>query len=144
MARPSSDAVNRRSMESSRLSAAYGHLYHLQRGWTRGNRAGMYGARRRPPADLSKPDSPTRHEELPAALLHLVERPDLRHAAVDRALRGAGRRGRVRQPLLPHQGPQDRSDAGFRAALGDLQRRRRSLLRATDLAWLAAPYGRRI
>src|SRR5262245_51322999 len=81
-------------------------------------------------------------ENVFSALLHLVERGDLRHAAVDLALRRARGRGRVWQPLLPHQGRQDRSDARLRAALGDLQRHRRSLDRAAVLAWLAAPHGR--
>ena len=51
------------------------------------------------------------------ALLHLVERPGSWHAGVDLALWRGGRRGRVRQSLLPHQGRQDRSDARLRAAL---------------------------
>src|SRR5262249_40272506 len=84
-----------------------------------------------------------RAEALSAALLHLVEWPDLRHAAVDLALRRARGRGRVRQPLLPHQGRQDRPVAALRAALGDLQRHRGSLDRAAILARLAAPHRRR-
>src|ERR1700730_5739758 len=49
--------------------------------------------------------------------VHMVERPDLRHAIVDVAVRRTGRRGRAGQPLLSHQGPQDRSGARLRAAL---------------------------
>src|ERR1043166_6700066 len=43
-----------------------------------------------------------RHENVLPPLLHLVERPDVRHPAVDVALWRAGGRGRIRQPLLPH------------------------------------------
>src|SRR5712692_7789641 len=81
-------------------------------------------------------------ENVLPALLHLVEWGDLRHAAVDLALRRVRGRGRIRQPLLPHQGWQDRSGARLRAALGDLQRHRGSFDGAAVLAWLAAPYGR--
>src|SRR5262245_54471509 len=62
------------------------------------------------------------NENLLDALLHLVERPDLRHPAVDVALWRAGRRGRARQPLLSHPRRQDRPGAALRAALGDLWR----------------------
>src|SRR5262245_29462968 len=81
-------------------------------------------------------------ENVFSALLHLVERGDLRHAGVDLALWRVRGRGRVRQSLLPHEGRQDRSNARLRAALGDLQRHRRSFDRAALLAWLAAPHGR--
>src|SRR5947207_12096075 len=77
------------------------------------------------------------------ALLHLVERSNAQHAAVDAPLRRACRRGRVRQPLLPHQGRRDRSLARVRAALGHLQRLRRGIDDRTGLARLAASYGRR-
>src|SRR5215471_6521436 len=83
---------------------------------------------------------PHEDERLLAALLHLVERSDLRHPAVDRALRLVCGHRRVRQSLLPDQGGQGRSDPRFRAALGDLQRPRRGFLRAAGLAWLAAPH----
>src|SRR5580658_5372443 len=46
-------------------------------------------------------------ENLPVTLLHLVERPDLRHASVDEALWRIRRRRRIRQSLLSHQGRQD-------------------------------------
>src|SRR6476469_3684406 len=68
-------------------------------------------------------------ENVLPALLYLVARGDLRHAADDLALRRVRGRGRIRQPLLPHQGWQDRSFARVRAALGALQRRRRSFER---------------
>src|SRR5262245_36950402 len=43
------------------------------------------------------------HEELLPKVLYLVERPDLRHPALDSPLWRICRRGRVRQPVLPHQ-----------------------------------------
>ncbi len=58
------------------------------------------------------------HETVPAEILHLVERPDLWHAIVDLAVRRAGRPGRAGQPLLPHQGRRDRSDAGISSGAG--------------------------
>src|SRR5262245_14945421 len=82
-------------------------------------------------------------EDVSCAFFHVVERSDVRYAAVDLALWRVRRRGRVREPLLPHQGRQDRSDAGTRAAMGDLQRPRRSLDRAAILARLAASHRRR-
>ena len=68
------------------------------------------------------------------AILHLVERPDARHALPHLALWQAGRPGRVRQHLL-------RGRHRFRrphAALGDLQRLCRSLAHPARLAWLDA------
>src|SRR3954471_14348280 len=61
-----------------------------------------------------------RDETVFAEVFHLVERPDVRHAIVDLALRRTGRQGRAGQPLLPHPWRQDRSDAWVRAALGGL------------------------
>ena len=84
----------------------------------------------------------TGDEDLPAAPVHLVERPDLRHPILDLAVRRVRRHRRVRQSLLSHQGRPDRSDAGFRAALGDLQRHRGSLDDPADLARLDAPHRR--
>ncbi len=63
---------------------------------------------------------PGPHEAVSAQIFHLVERPNVWHAIVDVAVRRAGRPGRAGQPLLSHQGPQDRSDARLRAALGGL------------------------
>src|SRR5262249_60824443 len=80
-------------------------------------------------------------ENVFSARLYLVERGDLRHAGVDLALRRVRGRGRVRQSLLPHEGRQDRSNARLRAALGDLQRDRRSLDRAAVLAWVGGTQG---
>src|SRR5438067_714668 len=84
-----------------------------------------------PPLAMARPPQPgwtrwvrggrsDRDEDIPPALLHLVERPDVRHAALDVALRRACRHRRVRQPLFPYAWRQDRSDARVRAALGDL------------------------
>src|SRR4051812_8128669 len=41
------------------------------------------------------------HEAIPAAVLHVVERRDPRHAVLLLALRTIRRRRRIRQPLLP-------------------------------------------
>src|ERR1700674_415767 len=76
-------------------------------------------------ASTSAPPSPrtqpwTADEDFPVALLHLVERPDLRHPGLDLALWRARRRRRVRQPLFSHPRRQDRRRARLRAALGDL------------------------
>src|SRR5262249_41252485 len=60
------------------------------------------------------------HEAIFLEALHLVEQPDLRHAAMDLQVRRTRRRGRAGQPLLPHQGWRDRPDAALRAALGHL------------------------
>src|SRR5438270_9750692 len=68
--------------------------------------------------DISNWPSP--HEAVSAEIFHLVERSDIRHAIVDVAIRRAGRPGRAGQPLLSDQGPQDRSDARLRTALGHL------------------------
>src|SRR6476620_11389497 len=71
----------------------------------------------------SRTDFPTVRppdETIPAQILHLVERPDLWHAIVDLAVWRAGRYRRAGQPLLPHQGWPDRSDAELRAPLGGL------------------------
>src|SRR5215211_7952915 len=68
--------------------------------------------------DISNRPSP--HEAVSAEIFHLVERPDVRHAIVDLAIRRTGRPGRAGQQLLSHQGAQDRSDARLRAALGGL------------------------
>src|SRR3978361_1994391 len=73
--------------------------------------------------DRSVYSNPARPDEtVSAESLHMVERPDLWHPVVDMALRRTGRRGRAGQSLLPHQGPQDRSDGRLRTALGSLQR----------------------
>ena len=75
------------------------------------------------------------HENLLPAVLHLVERPDLRHPALDLALWRVGRPGRVRQPLLPYPRRRDRPDAADGAALGDLQRRGRGVVHPAVVAW---------
>src|SRR5262245_12514416 len=72
--------------------------------WTAPSRAGMNGAVR----SKAPPDDANRDETFLSALLHLVERPDLRHPVLDLALRRAGRARRVRQPLLPYARRQDR------------------------------------
>src|SRR5258705_2137732 len=82
-------------------------------------------------------------EAVSAENIHLVERPDLRHAIVDVAVWRTGRPGRAGQSLLSQQGPQDRSDARFRAALGGLYRLCRSEPGAAVMAWLAASHRRR-
>src|SRR5208282_6027531 len=82
-------------------------------------------------------------EGFPAAFFHLVEQPDVRNPIMDEALRRVRRRGRIRQPLLPDEGRQNRSDARRRATLGDLQRGRGGFRRAAELAWLAASRSRR-
>src|SRR5665213_2147600 len=102
--------------------------------------AGHWGT---PLACTNAPQIAKPNENLLSPLLHLVERPDLRDPALDLAVRRPGRPGRVRQPLLPDQGWQDRSDAADGAPMGDLQRRGRSLLGATVLARLAASHRRR-
>src|SRR5512139_2397229 len=86
---------------------------------------------------------PLAHETVLPQALYLVEQPDLRHPALDLAVRRAGRPGRTGQPLLPDPRREDRSDPRFRAALGDLQWLCRSEPRAAVLAWLDAPHGRR-
>src|SRR5262249_36609137 len=63
---------------------------------------------------------PKSHEAVFAEILHLVEWPDLWHAAVDLALRRTRRHRRPGQPLLPHSWWRHRSDARLRTALGDL------------------------
>src|ERR1700731_4572769 len=63
---------------------------------------------------------PRPDEAILAQNVHMVERPDLRHAIVDLAVRRTGRRGRAGQPLLPHQGRQDRSHAPLPTPLGGL------------------------
>src|SRR5690606_24837389 len=65
-------------------------------------------------------DSVSGDEGFPAPASHLVERPDAQHPGLDLALWRACRHRRIRQPLLPDQGRQDRSGAWLRAALGDL------------------------
>src|SRR4051812_9347531 len=59
-------------------------------------------------------------EAVSAQNIHMVERPDLWHAVVDVAFWRTCRPRRAGQPLLSHQGPQDRPDARLRAALGGL------------------------
>src|SRR6266513_5875137 len=56
-------------------------------------------------------------QDLPAALLHLVERHHVRHPIVDLGLWRIGRDRRVRQSLLPNPRRQDRPDAPVRAPL---------------------------
>src|SRR5579883_2392205 len=90
----------------------------------------------------SDPSSKADHETVPAQILHLVEWPDLWHPALDLSLRRIGRRGRAGQPLLPDARRQDRSDAAFRAPLGDLQRPRRGQPDPAGLAWLDPSYRR--
>src|ERR1700730_12931805 len=99
------------------------------------------GGMNAPPLPISR--MAAADENVSPALLHLVEWGNPGHVAVDLAARRARRRRRVRQSLLPRQGRQDRSGARLRAALGDLQRRGRSLDRAALVAWLAAPHRRR-
>src|ERR1700716_4763800 len=82
------------------------------------------------------------YETVSAQAFHMVERPDLWHAIVDLAVRRTGGRRRAGQPLLPHQGPQDRSVARLRAALGGLQRLCRGDACAAVMAWLAASHRR--
>src|SRR5690348_9100665 len=60
------------------------------------------------------------HETVLSQALHVVERPDLRHAAVDVAIRRARGAGRAGQPLLSDGRWQDRSGSAFRASLGHL------------------------
>src|ERR1700739_3068029 len=60
------------------------------------------------------------YETILPETLHLVEQPDLRHAALDLAVRRVGGRGCPGQPLLPDSRRCGRSDPAFRAALGDL------------------------
>src|SRR5262245_36581379 len=83
------------------------------------------------------------HEDISPALLHMVERPDLRNAGLDVALWRTRRRGRVRQPLLPDPRRQDRPEPRLRAALGDLQRAGGSHDCSAVVARLAASHGRR-
>src|SRR5215218_674474 len=90
-------------------------------------------------AALAEARSSTNENVFPA-LVHLVERPDLRDTALDVAFRRVGRGGRVRQPLLSQPRRQDRSDTADGAALGDLQRRGRGVVGATVLARLAASH----
>src|SRR5258708_9144107 len=108
--------------------------------WTVGEGAGMYAAafksRARCPRNLA-------NENLLPAVLHLVERPDLRPPALALALWRAGRPGRVRQPLFPRPRRQDRPDAADGAALGDLPRRGRGVVDPAVVAWLDAPHRRR-
>src|SRR6187455_2413628 len=90
-------------------------------------------------AALAEARSSTNENVFPA-LIHLVERPDLRDTALDVAFRRVGRGGRVRQSLLSQPRRQDRSDTADGAALGDLQRRGRGVLGAAVLARLAASH----
>src|SRR6266567_3591379 len=82
-------------------------------------------------------------QDLPAALLHLVERHHVRHPIVDLGLWRIGRDRRVRQSLLTNPRRQDRPDAPVRAPLGGLQRLCGGLEGAAELAWLAASHRRR-
>src|SRR5687767_13358150 len=87
-------------------------------------------------------DSAVADETVLLEIVHLVEWPDVRHPVLDLALWRVRRRGRVRQPLLPHARRQDRSRTWVRAALGDLQRLRGSVDDPAVLARVDAPYGR--
>src|SRR3954462_7571205 len=82
------------------------------------------------------------HEGLAAALVHLVERPDVRDAIVDVALWRARWQRRIRQPLFSDARWKDRPYARLRPPLGGLQRLRGVLDRAAELARLAAPHRR--
>src|ERR1700760_280272 len=85
---------------------------------------------------------PLPHETVLPETLHLVEQPDLRHAIMDLAVWRAGGRGCAGQPLLPDPRRRGRSDPAFPAALGDLQRYRRSEPDSAGLAWLDASHRR--
>src|SRR5215210_851928 len=86
------------------------------------------------------PERPRLYENLLPAAVHLVERPDLRHPAVDLALWRIRRRRRVRQPLFSRTRREDRPGTRLRSPLGDLSGLCRSFERATVLAWLAASH----
>src|SRR5437868_11866052 len=88
----------------------------------------------------TKPSNGSKYETVSAEILHVVERDDLRDEPVDVAIRRTGRYRRAGQQILPHQGRQDRSDAGLRAPLGDLQRLCRSQHDPAGLAWLDPPH----
>src|SRR4029079_7265937 len=106
--------------------------------WTLEQQAGMTDR----PSNAAQA-AQTADENLFPALLHLVERPDLRHPGLDLALRRGRRPGRVRQLLFPHRRRQDRSYAADGAALGHLQRRGRGVVHSAVVAWLDAPHRRR-
>src|SRR5260370_16853106 len=53
------------------------------------------------------PNRPAAHETISAQILHLVERPDLWHAAMDVAVRRAGPRGRPPPPPPSPPTPQN-------------------------------------
>src|SRR5205085_12095652 len=80
------------------------------------------------------------HETVLPQAIHMVERPDVWHAIVDVAVWRVGRHRRAGQSLLPHPGRQDRSDAAFLAALGDLQRLCRCVPYSAVMARLDASY----
>src|SRR6478672_4365926 len=81
-------------------------------------------------------------ENVLPALLYLVARGDLRHAADDLALRRVRGRGRIRQPLLPHPRRPDRSGPRLRAALGAVQWPRRGFEHSASVARLDASHRR--